>query len=233
MTTETFRLTVKNKYEALQDILDEGNVDIDTQWQHIKEMWTSACSEVLGKKKYQQKGWISAGTVNKVQVRKEQKGAVNNSRTRAAKAAPQEEYTEANRAVNNTVKTDKANFIEDLTKEAEEASAHGNMKQLYDITRTLAGKYKHTDRPIKDKNGNVLTSDEDQMKRWREHFEELLHRPPPPNPPDIAPAEEVLQINFERPIKAEIEKAHIYCMTYSGRYGNKKKYQRNGKKGTS
>ena len=188
-------------------ILDEGNMDIDTQWQQIKEMWTSTCSEVLGKKKYQQKDWISAETVNKVQVRKEKKGAVNNSRTRAAKAAAQEEYTEANRAVKNSVKTDKANFIEDLAKEAEDASAQGNMKQLYDVTRKLAGKYKNTDRPIKDKNGNVLTSDEDQLKRWREHFEELLNRPPPQNPPDIAPAEEVLQINCERPSKAEIEKA--------------------------
>ena len=45
------------------------------------------------------------------------------------------------------------------------------------------------------------------MKRWREHFEELLNRPPPPqNPPDIAPVEEVLQINCERPSKAEIGK---------------------------
>ncbi|KAK2181257.1 hypothetical protein NP493_404g00033 [Ridgeia piscesae] len=81
------------------------------------------------------------------------------------------------------------------------------MKQLYKITRKLAGKYKRTDRPIKDKNGNVLTSDEDQLKRWREHFEELLNRPPPQNPPDITPAEEVLQINCERPSKPEIEKA--------------------------
>ena len=75
VTTETFRLTVRNKYEALQDLLDEGNIDINTQWQHIKEMWTSTCSEVLGKKKYQQKDWISADTLNKVQVRKETKGA--------------------------------------------------------------------------------------------------------------------------------------------------------------
>ena len=66
---------------------------------------------------------------------------------------------------------------------------------------------KRTDRPIKDKNGNVLTSDEDQLKRWRKHFEELLNRPPHQNPPDITPAEEVLQINCERPSKAEIEKA--------------------------
>ena len=120
-----------------------------------------------------------------MQVRKEKKGAINNSQTRATKAAAQEEYTEANRAVKNSVKTDKANFIEDLAKEAEDASAKGNMKQLYEKTRTLAGKYKRTDRPIKDKKGYVPTSDEDQLKRWREHFKELLNRPPPQNPQDI------------------------------------------------
>ena len=81
------------------------------------------------------------------------------------------------------------------------------MKQLYEITRQLAGKYKRTDRPIKDKNGSVLTSDEDQLKRWRERFEELLNRPPPRNPPDIAPAAEGLQINCENSSKADIEKA--------------------------
>ena len=108
---------------------------------------------------------------------------------RAAKATAQEEYIEAKRAVKNSVKTDKTDFIEDVAKEAEDASAQGNMKQLYEITRTLAGKYKRTDRPIKDKNGNMLTSYEDQLKKWREHFEEMLSRPPPQNPPDITPAE--------------------------------------------
>ena len=39
------------------------------------------------------------------------------------------------------------------------------------------------------------------------NFEELLNRPPPQNPPDSAPAEEVLPINCKRPSKAEIEKA--------------------------
>ena len=161
VTTETFRLTSRNKYEVLQDLLEEGNMDIDTQWQQIKEIWTSTCSEVLEKKKYQQKDWISADTVNKVQVGKEKKGAINNRRTRATKATAHEEYIEANRAVKNSVKTDKENFIEDLAKEAEDSPAQGNMKQLYDITRKLAGKYKHTDTLIKDKNRNVLTSDED------------------------------------------------------------------------
>ena len=142
-----------------------------------------------------------------MQVRKEKKGAINNSRMRAAKAIAYVEYPEANRAVKNSIKTNKENVIEDLAEKAEDASAQENMKQLYDITRQLAGKYKHTDRFIKDKNGNVLTSDEDPLKGWREHSEELLTRPPPQNPPDIAPAEEVLQIHCERPSKVEIEKA--------------------------
>ena len=81
------------------------------------------------------------------------------------------------------------------------------MKQLYDTKRKLAGKYKQADRPIKDKKGDVLTSDGDQLKRWREHVEELLNRPAQENPPDIPPAEQVLQVNCERPSKAEIEKA--------------------------
>ena len=85
-------------------------------------MWTSTGDDVLGNKKYPQKRWISADTVNKVQLLEETKCAINNRRTRAAKATAHEEYTEANRAVKNSVKTDKANFIEDLAKEAEDAS---------------------------------------------------------------------------------------------------------------
>ena len=61
-----------------------------------------------------------------MQLRKEKKGAVNNSRTRAAKATTQEEYTYANRAAKNIVNTDKENFNEDLAKEAEDASAQGH-----------------------------------------------------------------------------------------------------------
>ena len=190
--TETFRLTISNKYEALQNLLEEENMDIDTQWQHIKETWTSTCKEILGKKTCQNKECISADTISKVQVTTEKKGVINNSRTRAVKAAAQKQCAEANRAVKENITTDKENFIDSLAREAEDAAAHGNMKQLYETTRKLAGKYKQADRPIKDKKSDVVTSDGDQLKRWRERFEELLNRPAPENPPDIPPADEVL-----------------------------------------
>ena len=84
--------------------LEEENMDIDTQWQHIKESWTSTCNEILGKKKYQNKEWISADTINKMQTRKEKKSIINNGRTRAAKTAAHKQYAEANRVVKKSVK---------------------------------------------------------------------------------------------------------------------------------
>ena len=47
---------------------------------------------------------------------------------------------------------------------------------------------------------------EGQLNRWREHFEQLLNRPPPESPPEILPARLDLPINTNPPTK-EIEEA--------------------------
>jgi len=54
-----------------------------------------------------------------VQVRKEKKSAVNNSRIRRTKAQTQEEHTKANREVKKSVKVCKGNYIDNLAEEAE------------------------------------------------------------------------------------------------------------------
>ena len=53
---------------------DEG-VNIDRHWSHIKEAVNTTCEEVLGRMKPQQKDWISAETIRKIQIRKDKKGA--------------------------------------------------------------------------------------------------------------------------------------------------------------
>ena len=79
------------------------------------------------------------------------------------------------------------------------------MKQLYDTTKKLAGKFKKSERPIRDKNGTVLTRVDKQLNRWTEHFGELLNRPRPHNQPDIQPAEDGLLINSNKPTREEIK----------------------------
>ena len=55
------------------------------------------------------------------------------------------------------------------------------MKGLYDTTKKLAGKFRSPERPVKDKTGRQISvGEEQQRKRWVEHFEE--------NSPGILPA---------------------------------------------
>lgn len=57
------------------------------------------------------------------------------------------------------------------------AAVTGNMKQLYNTTKNLTGKYSRAERPVKDKEGQVIMGIEQQLSGWTEHFEELLSRP--------------------------------------------------------
>ena len=49
------------------------------------------------------------------------------------------------------------NFVNDLARQTEEAVGKGDFKDLYSITRTLAGVRKITDRPVRAESGGVLT----------------------------------------------------------------------------
>nr|KAG5701649.1 hypothetical protein BaRGS_019338 [Batillaria attramentaria] len=181
-------------------------MNIETQWEHSKKLWHDTRKEVLGKKKTQHKEWISADTIQKLEARKEKKSVLNTSRTRRAKAKAQEEYTVADREVKRSIRKDKRDYIDNLASQAEEAARQGNLKDLYQVTKKLAGKFQETDKPVKDKNGHPLTTTEEQLKRWAEHFRELLNRPILETPPDIPPAETELPINCDKPSKAKIRK---------------------------
>ena len=206
-TQAAFKISLSNRFQTLQELMEEDEMDIETQWEHSKKVWLDTCQEVLGKNKKHHKEWMSANTIRKVEARKEKKAVLNRSRTRAEKAKAQEEYKMANKEVKGSIKKDKRDFIDDLACQAEQAAGQGNLKELYLVTRRLAGKFQHTDKPVKDKNGNPLSTVEEQKERWAEHFKELLNRPPPEDPPDIPPAEDELPIRVERPSKTEIRKA--------------------------
>ena len=56
----------------------------------------------------------------------------------------QEKYANTNKEVKMSIRADKRNYIDNLAKEAEEAAAKGNMRDLFDNTKKLAGKYQQT-----------------------------------------------------------------------------------------
>ena len=176
-------------------------------WQGMKNAWKETCEDTLGRERKQHKPFLSPDTLKKLEARKKVKETLNRSGTRAKKEEARIRYSVVNKDVKRSIRNDRRNFVEDLARQTEEASCRGYAKELYSITKKLAGDRKIPDRPVRDKSGKLLTGQEEQRKRWTEHFRELLNRPPPSEMPDIQPADTPLQVNENRPSEAEIKRA--------------------------
>ena len=72
-TQTAFQISLSNRFQLLQGLIDDSETDLETQWEESKNLWRDTCEEVLGKKKAQHKEWISTDTIQKLQTRKERK----------------------------------------------------------------------------------------------------------------------------------------------------------------
>ncbi|CAC5370965.1 unnamed protein product [Mytilus coruscus] len=93
--------------------------------------------------------------------------------------------SEKDKEVKKNCKHDKRDYVEQLAQEAEIACSKGDIKSLYNTTKQLSCRRSNSNATVKDKNGNVITKIEEQLKRWKDDFEEVLNRPPPTDPPNI------------------------------------------------
>jgi len=98
--------------------LEDESKDLQDQWQLSKETWINTCVDLLGRRKLQQREWISHETLLKVH-KKEKERVLNNSCIRAGKTAAQEKYKGAHKAAIKNIREDKKRFLEGLAQEAE------------------------------------------------------------------------------------------------------------------
>ncbi|VEN42335.1 unnamed protein product [Callosobruchus maculatus] len=134
-----------------------------------------SAEEALGYREEKRKDWITDRTWNLIKQRKDKKGELNKDKSVTERNQLIQEYNQLNKEVRNSARHDKRKWAESVAERAEEAAAINNMKELYKSTKTLTRKGHATDRPLKSKNGELLTSAEEQVKRWHEYYEELMN----------------------------------------------------------
>jgi len=97
----------------------------------------------------------------------------------------------------------KRSYIEKLADEAVQGAVGGSMSVLYKIAKRVCGNNTNQTAPVKDKNGNALTTERKQATRWVQHSQEVPNTPEPDEPVNPPPAEDVLQINTNPLTEAE------------------------------
>ena len=98
--------------------------------------------------------------------------------------------------------------MDDLAKQAEHAANRGEQRTLFTLTKNITNESCRKSTPVKNKDGKVITSEADQIERWREHFSEVLNSEAPGDPVDV-PNNELFDIDIDTklPTIEEIEKS--------------------------
>ena len=93
--------------------------------------------------------------------------------------------------------------MDDLAKQVEHAANRGEQRTLLTLTKKITNE----STPVKNKDGEVIKSEADQVERWREHFSEVLNSEAHNDPVDV-PNNELFDkdIDTNPPTIEEIEK---------------------------
>ena len=109
-----------------------------------------------------------------------------------------EDYRSLDRQVKKSARQDKRHYIDDLGKEAQDAADTRDTRTVYKITKVLTGSFTNSTSVVKDKDGNVLAKQEEQLARWAEHFKEVLNREEPAETLDFDAEDQQQTIEMKR-----------------------------------
>lgn len=159
---QNFQLELTNRFQALENLPDTNDVsEVERDWVRVKDVINNTCKEVLGFKKHTDNPWISDNSISLIDQRRKVRDKL------CSQECPEnrDEYNMLNRRVKKSVRRDKRNYIEDLATAAEEAAARHDSKTLYDITKKLSQQKSASTTHIRDTQGNLLTTPEEQQTR--------------------------------------------------------------------
>ena len=145
----------------------------------------------------------------KVEERKQLKGKAENAKSERIQRQLRAKYRSKDKEVKKSLKSAKREWLNSLLGDAQHAADMGNMKTLYRITKIICNEGTHKNTAINHKGVKTITDDSSRLVRRKEHFEEILNRPPPMNPIVISADEvpEIDEINTRPISKGEVKNA--------------------------
>jgi len=162
--------TLRNKFDQLPT-----TNNIQQEWDNFKNAVTETCDSTLGIVKRNEQDHITPYTWSLIEKRADVKNQINSARTNDERKEAQQRYKALDKYVKREIRNDKREHTNSLAKKAEEAAAVHNMKDLYNITREISNSTGRKNVPVRDKGGILLTTVEEQLNRWKEHFNEVLN----------------------------------------------------------
>ncbi|KAL7388229.1 hypothetical protein ABVT39_009511 [Epinephelus coioides] len=167
-----FVLKLRNCFNLLDSAATavEEEPSINNKWDAIKNIYSQTAQKVLGFKQKGAEEGISANTWQKIEKKKQLKAKTLNTKSQRLLEKAKMAYKNKDREVKRNGRRDKRGYVENLASKAEKAAAYGNLGTVYKITKRLCDKCTSQTTHVRDKNGNICTSEREQAARWVQHF---------------------------------------------------------------
>lgn len=201
-------IKLDNKFQALATGMDnEGDKDIDEEWNSIKKTITETATEVCGESK-RTKGnpWFDEDCEKAIKDRSEKKKKWLNSKTNEDRM----EYYEINKFTTRLMRRKKREYVKGLLEKAENDQRTNNTKEFFKSIKHFRKGYIPNTYGVKDKEGQILTQKTQVIDRWKEYFQELLNCEQPTQNEEITEYHNV-EPWVEEPSQKEVETA-IKCL---------------------
>lgn len=169
-TQAEFKIELRKQYENMK----HPGQDINVEWNQMKMVYNETSSKILGHKAHAREDWISDRSWDLIRQRKLLKEKIVAAPSDSTLQHLRLEYKNLRKKIYRSVRRDKREWADKIADTAEAAAKRGDMRDLYNATKTLAGKNRPKKRPLRSKAGDLITTAEGQLLRWREHFTEVF-----------------------------------------------------------
>ena len=114
----TFTVKLHNRFEALEEETDTSD-QVQEKWEIIKKTYYQTSKETLDTKTRQYKEWIISVTRERIQERKQLKTVIGQTKSERLKEKLRIQYSELNKRVKKSTRSDKRKHLEEIAKRAE------------------------------------------------------------------------------------------------------------------
>ena len=174
------RLKDENTKREFQNAMD--GIELGVDWPSFKESLYGVASQVLGHVKKKHQDWFDQNDIEIEELLLEKRNLVS-SLLRGN--LPLEERVrldtmlkDLKAKVQRKLRDMRDKWWRDKADEMQKASNSNNIKLFYSLLREVYGPSSSQITPLRSKDGEGLVRDPvDILKRWQEHFDELLNRP--------------------------------------------------------
>ena len=153
-----------SKRDEVQNIAEE--------WKELQTTILKTAGKILGERRHvRNEGWYDQECKEAIQLKNSERQKTIQRKTRSS----DDKYREGRRKENRTLQKKKKEYSEKEVEKIEELRSNNETKKFYQAITNMKSGFQPRVNACKDRQGKVLSEENDVKKRWVEYFHELLN----------------------------------------------------------